>query len=126
MSYRIKTGRLGEREAAAYLEAAGYTIRERRYHTRNGEIDIIAQKDNLIVFVEVKARRNLKYGAPFEAVRGSKSQRMLKVAKEYIYRKRLNEMGFRFDVISIMLNDKDQVQSLEHFTNTITEVPKYD
>ena len=96
-----RRGNLGEDFAADYLEKEGYTILERNYATKLGEIDIIAQKDNFIAFVEVKARSEDCMYAPREAVTFSKQQKICKAAMLYKMRKGFNARP-RFDVFEII------------------------
>ena len=74
MHERAQLGRRGEEVAAAFLERQGYTILERNFRLRQGEIDLIAAKDETVAFVEVKTRRTLDYGLPSEAVTYTKQQ----------------------------------------------------
>ena len=77
-------GNAGENLAAAYLENHGYRILERNYRCKQGEIDIIAQKCDVLVFIEVKTRRTLRYGTPGAAV-DYKNSRELSAALHGIY-----------------------------------------
>ena len=70
----MNRGQLGEDLAASYLAAHGYTIVARNFRTRYGEIDIIACKDGFVAFVEVKLRKNARFGLPREAVTHAKQQ----------------------------------------------------
>ena len=88
MCYKQVTGKLGEDLATKYLEKIGYKIVARNFRCRQGEIDIIARKSEELVFVEVKARTNLSYGSPAEAVDFAKQKHMEKVAKYYLYKNR--------------------------------------
>lgn len=93
-------GNKGEKRAAAYLTSKGYKIIERNYRCKLGEIDLIAEKDNIIVFVEVKTRSNDRFGKGFEAVVHKKIDKIRKVAMLYMIQKDLQK-EIRFDVISI-------------------------
>ena len=100
-------GHRGEVLAAKQMEKMGYEILERNFHALKGEIDIIAKKDNVIVFTEVKYRKNEKMGTPAEAVNHWKQQHIIRAAKAYIAQKCLMEMGydFRFDVAEVLTSE---------------------
>ena len=78
------TGSFNEQRAAEYLIDNGYTILERNFSCKKGEIDIIAKKDNMIVFVEVKYRSSPRYGLSYEAVTPKKQHTIINVAKHYL------------------------------------------
>ena len=90
-----------ESKAETYLLSKGYQILEKNYRCRFGEIDIIAKaKDQTIVFVEVKARSNAKYGTSYEALTPAKCQKIRKTSNFYILDKKLNwNQSYRYDVI---------------------------
>lgn len=91
-----------EQLAARYLVDNGYTVLERNFRNKTGEIDIIAKNDNLIVFVEVKYRSSKKYGYAVEAVSYRKQQIIRQVAMYYITtRYKSCDIPCRFDVIGI-------------------------
>ena len=91
-----------EQLAARYLVDNGYTVLERNFRNKTGEIDIIAKKDNYIVFVEVKYRSNNKYGYAVEAVNYRKKQIIMHVAQFYMAtRYKSCDIPCRFDVIGI-------------------------
>lgn len=100
-------GNRGEALAAKQMEKMGYEILERNFHALNGEIDIIAKKDNYIVFTEVKYRKNEAMGSPAEAVNHWKQQHIIRAAKAYMAQNCLEEMGydFRFDVAEVLSNE---------------------
>lgn len=77
-------GLWGENKAVEFLKAKNYTILARNYHSRFGEIDIIARKQNTIIFVEVKTRKNTAFGFPAEFVDYKKQQKIMKTAQLYI------------------------------------------
>lgn len=106
-------GDFGERLAKEYLEKKNYNILETNFRTRLGEIDIIAKKDYVIIFVEVKARKNLKYGMPYEAVNHRKMQKIIKVAKNYIAYKSQGDNQYRFDIIEVFLSENDKINHIE-------------
>jgi len=81
---------------------SGMTVLERRFRRRFGEIDIVAREGELVVFIEVKARRGLNYGNPAEAVTARKRRRMGQVALAYLVRRRWEERPCRFDVVEVI------------------------
>ena len=95
-----KLGASYEDIACHYLEGQGLRILERNYRICQGEVDIIAWEENVLVFIEVKYRKNRLYGEPAEAVSFLKQKKISKVARQYCYVRRMDKQ-VRFDVISI-------------------------
>ncbi len=113
------TGKNGEARVASFLRKSGYTIIKRNYQCRHGEIDIIAEKDEYIVFVEVKTRKEGSIVSPAEAVNSYKQQRILRTAEDYIV-KTLCELQPRFDVAEVYIcktNDGKIKYSLNYIKN---------
>lgn len=112
MAEHNEWGQQAERIASEYLLKNGYIIREQNWRPKNGhvEVDIISQKDNFIIFVEVKARKNSDYD-PLDAVTDKKIKKLVRAASAY-----LNSMEYdfeyRFDVIAVTGKPEDYV--LEH------------
>ncbi len=77
-------GRLGENLAAAWYEERGYSLTDRNWRSRRGEIDLIAEKDNVLVICEVKSRAQARYGTPAEAVTPAKRHRLRLLATEWL------------------------------------------
>ena len=100
-------GHRGEALAAKQMEKMGYEILKRNYYALKGEIDIIAKKDNYIVFTEVKYRQSEEMGTPAEAVDYKKQQNIIRAAKVYMAENCLIEDGydFRFDVAEVLHQD---------------------
>jgi putative endonuclease len=104
----LSIGKWGERRAAKYLEAKGFTVLESNFRCRIGEIDIVAREGSDLVFAEVKTRADLLYGLPCEAVNERKQQQLARVAEAYLAMDagRAGCAGTtrpRFDVIEILL-----------------------
>ncbi|EQF25894.1 nuclease-related domain protein [Clostridioides difficile CD160] len=99
-------GDFGEEIAVNYLLAKGAKILEKNYRLKLGEIDIIANIGNEIVFVEVKSRSNIKYGYPCESVGFKKRKKIVDVAKYYIIKNNLYNTPIRFDIIEVYLLEK--------------------
>ena len=102
MSKRSQSlGGRGEDAAARHLEAMGYTIRTRNYRKRFGEVDIVAEKDGVWIFVEVKTRSSDRCGTPAEAVDARKQRKICAAALSYISEYGKDGQGARFDVIEV-------------------------
>ena len=96
----MRLGEKGEGLAEKFLRKKGYNILKRNFKTSIGEIDIIALDKECLVFIEVKSRKSLEYGQPFEAVNSHKRRKIAKVAMLYL--KKLKEIPpCRFDVVSV-------------------------
>lgn len=98
---RQAAGRAGEDAAVRFLEKQGYSILERNYRLRSGEVDIIAHDGEYLVFIEVKTRRGQKFGTPFDAVDLRKQRQISKVALDYV---RDRDIPVRFDVVAVRLH----------------------
>ena len=98
---RQSLGKWGEERAVAELERRGYAILARRYRTRHGEIDIVADDGGTIVFVEVKARETGECGSAAEAVTVRKQRRLASMAVDYLARNHVTDKPCRFDVVAI-------------------------
>jgi len=94
-------GAKGEEIAVRYLKSRGYRIIERNYRIRLGEIDIIAEQGDDLVFIEVKTRSGTLFGSPFESITAQKQKQLSKVALEYINKQGCNNRPARFDVVGI-------------------------
>ena len=102
-SPRSKLGAQGESIAAAHLEASGLRIIERNFRTRYGEVDLVAEDGDAIVFVEVKTRRGSAYGSPEESVTPKKRERLVTTAETYLQQHGLEQSHRRVDVVGIVL-----------------------
>lgn len=114
MKNNKEKGALGEDIAVKYLMSKGYSIIDRNYRTSIGEIDIIAIKDNVLVFIEVKARTNLNYGYPYEAVNWKKQEKIIKSSYIYIKYKNLYKYQIRYDIIQVYLQKKPKINHIEN------------
>jgi len=101
-----KVGNIGEDLATKEMEKMGYTILDRNYAKRCGEIDIIAKKGTYIVFVEVKFRKSVAYGLPKEVVNRQKQRKIIQTAKSYIFEEELIDWDFRFDVAEVLQQEE--------------------
>ncbi len=103
---RRQLGNAGEDLAAAALREQGYKILERNYVAPPGEVDLIARLGKTYVFIEVKTRKNDRFGAPQEAVSAAKQNKLRRVADYYLKQKRLGEVEVRFDVVGILMGEE--------------------
>ena len=107
MYLRHETGKTGEELVAKYLESIGYTIIERNFVARQGEIDIIAKEKEELVFIEVKTRTNTAFGRPIEAVNRPKQKHLISTVKYYLYANHLENAFVRLDVIEVYLRGNE-------------------
>lgn len=110
-----KTGNLGEKLALEYMVSKGFKHIISNYHSRYGEIDIIFESSENIVFVEVKARKNYNFGRGIEAVNEQKRIKIIKTAFEYLLNHPSNKQP-RFDVIEVWFCTKKVI----HYENAFT------
>lgn len=104
-------GQQGEALAEAYLKRKHYRILGKNYHCRFGEIDLICQKDDIIVFVEVKLRRNNHFSDAWEAVTAAKQGRIRATALQWMAEQSC-QLPARFDVIEVYTDD-DRICHIE-------------
>jgi putative endonuclease len=112
---RKRLGDAGEALAAAHLEKAGCRIIARNHRCRRGEVDLVAEMGDLLIFVEVRTRETAAFGAPEETVGYKKQQRVVLAAQDFLARRRGPERGVRFDVIAVV--DSPQGPKLTHYPN---------
>lgn len=112
MTDKRSKGKMGEDQAAEFLQQKGYEIVTRNYRYRHSEIDLIARKSNLIVFVEVKARSSSGFGEPEAFVDAKKAAKIFEGADQYVYENNWNG-NIRFDIVSVKLGTKPEVVHFE-------------
>ena len=108
-------GRAGENFAAKYLESQGYKIIAQNFRIRSAEIDIIAEKNDTIIFVEVKTRSNTRHGLAAEAVNINKQRKIIEAASVFLQDEKYFDSACRFDVIEIYSTGKNL--ELNHIEN---------
>jgi putative endonuclease len=97
-------GKKGEDFCEEYYRKRGYEILRRNYHSRYGEIDLIAKKDNTVVFIEVKTRGEKTVASPRESVTKTKQKKLVLTSMQYMENQPLN-LSCRFDVFEVWQND---------------------
>ncbi len=110
-----ETGKLGEERVCAYLKDNGYRIAERNFRIRGGEIDIVAENEFYIVFVEVKTRRPDSMVTGFEAVTKRKKELIIRAAAEYCIR-HSSELQPRFDTAQVIASG-EKVLRIDYIEN---------
>ncbi|MEG2100100.1 MAG: YraN family protein [Flavobacterium sp.] len=118
MAKHNELGKKGEDLAAAYLEENGYKILERNWTFQKAEIDIIAQKENILAVVEVKTRSSLDFGSPQDFVKPKKIQLLVKAVNAYINDREKDfksDLNIRFDIAAI--HKTQETFAIEHFTD---------
>lgn len=114
MAEHNELGKFGEEMAVAFLEKEGYAILETNWTFQKAEIDIIAQKENILAVVEVKTRSSLDFGLPQDFVKPKKIQLLVKAVDKYVSSQDL-DVDVRFDIIAIHKEGKSFV--IEHLTD---------
>ncbi len=115
MINNIEKGRKGEDIAVEYLKKAGYKIIDRNWHySKNAEIDIIAEENEILVFIEVKARTSLNYGHPFESITRNKIKKIHNAISEYTNMLPKRYKAYRFDGIAIVGFNNPEIEHLKN------------
>lgn len=117
---RQSLGHLGESIAADYLEKKGYTILGKNTRTPYGEIDLIASREDVIVFVEVKTRATSSLGPPEISITPRKAEHMRCAAEFYIQQHVELNNDWRIDVITVQLHPGNPSPLIDHFENALT------
>ncbi len=124
MPNRRRVGAAFEERAEKLLLEEGYSITARNFRTRYGEIDRIAQRDDLLVFVEVKMRRSDAYGGAAEAVDDRKGRQLYRMAEQFLMEHpELQDRDMRFDVVAIDIDASGRV-SVVHLEGVDVEPPE--
>ncbi|HEY7419023.1 MAG TPA: YraN family protein [Ktedonobacteraceae bacterium] len=105
-------GRTGERLAAEELSRRGYRILERNFRCRYGEIDLVAEQQGELVFVEVKTRRGDAWGRPEEAVTLQKQQKIVRAALCYLELHGCVEQAWRVDVVAVQMSVRGKLEEI--------------
>ena len=96
-------GEIGERVAERWLRHKGWRILQRRFRNGHRDIDLVAERDGLVAFVEVKARKGIEFGLPVEAVNWRKQRELTRSAHVWISRHGRPDDTYRFDVIGVLV-----------------------
>src|SRR6476620_2134941 len=116
---RMRLGASGERLAAGWLEARGYTIIATNWHCAYGEADPIAELTGELIFVEVKTRHGDALGAPEEAVTAAKQRKLVATAQTYLMEHGIEDRAFRIDVIAVQLTPAGRLVEIRHYPTAV-------
>jgi putative endonuclease len=112
-------GAWGEEIASQYLEDKGYQILARNWRTPEGEVDLVAQEGETLVFVEVKTRTGRDFGWPEDSITRTKMRRLQRSALLYLSDHELIDIMWRIDVIAIDRSRAGDVERLEHYIDAV-------
>ncbi len=117
MDKRKQTGRQGEDLAATYLANKGYKILRRNWFCPTGELDLIAEDGNTLVFVEVRTRRGDRFGSAEESVTPAKQARLIELAQTYLQEAAVPPQPWRIDVVAVQL--ERGLPTIRHIENAV-------
>ncbi len=116
---RKELGQWGEKLAAEYLQNLGYKLLEKNWRCRRGEIDLILQAGQVLVFTEVKTRQGRAYGTPEEGVTPAKARKLLQLAQYYLLEKDLDDIEWRIDLVAVEVNQDGRLVRCDHIPNAV-------
>lgn len=111
---RQDLGQLGEKLACEFLRKNGYKIIDQNFRTRGGEIDIVAEEGEMLVFVEVKTRTNRMFGLPEEAIDARKQHKLAMTAECYLATHHLYEKNYRIDSVAVEIDETNAEPKIRH------------
>ena len=115
MTHQKRLGDWGETEARRYLETNSYVFMERNFRVPEGEIDLVMQDGDIVVFIEVKTRTSDSFGMPEESVSGAKRKRLLRAACAFLQERERIDASWRIDVVAIEASPNWTIQRLDHY-----------
>lgn len=116
---RAALGSAGERLAAGWLEARGFRVLMRNWRCAYGELDIIAEEQGELVFVEVKTRRGAAYGLPEEAVTAGKRAHLIAASQCYLAESQRETQPYRIDVVAVQLDGQGRLTAVRHYRSAV-------
>lgn len=116
-----EVGELGEKIAEKFLRKKGFRIRETGFRCPRGEVDIVAEKKDCLVFVEVRTKTTLEFGAPEESITQAKKERLIACALTYIATHLNIPSLWRIDVVVVELDEKGRATRVELIENAVEQ-----
>lgn len=114
---RKRTGRRGEEIAAAYFARRGYSILQRNWRCSAGELDIVMEKEDTLIFVEVRTRHGRRFGTAEESVTPAKQARLIELAQTYLQQEQAPHSSWRIDVAAVQLGSGSP--QINHIKNAV-------
>lgn len=118
---RIDTGKRGEELARDFLKKRGFRILETNYRCPEGEVDIISQHKDCLVFTEVRTKTSQQFGSPEESITYTKKRRLITTARHYLQNLDNQLPLWRIDFIAIELDRKGKLTRIELIENAVDE-----
>jgi putative endonuclease len=119
--HRQSLGKRGEAYAADYLAAQGYAIRARNWHCPLGELDLVTERDDQVIFVEVRTRQTDRLGTPEESITPAKRAKLIAAAQIYLDEHDQLDRDWRIDVVAIEVGSRGEVTRCTVIENAIEE-----
>ena len=117
MDRRKQIGHQGETLAASYLAAKGFSILHRNWRCPGGELDIVAEMGQTLVFVEVRTRRGTRYGTAAESITPAKQARLIQLAQTFLQETNRSSQSWRIDVVAVRLGSG--LPQIDHIENAV-------
>ena len=117
---RRDVGTLGEKLARDFLKKKGYRVLETNFRCRYGEIDIVAEKKDFLVFVEVRTKTSVDFGSPEESVTHAKKEKLIASALAYLSAHQKLPCSWRKDFVAVELDQKGKATRIELFENAVS------
>ena len=118
---RKETGQMGERVARDFLLKHGYDILTTNFRTPSGEIDIVARKNDFLVFVEVRTKRSKDFGSPEESVTPLKKEHLIATAQSYRESHQNLPEAWRIDFVAVEMDSRGKVKRVSLIENAVSE-----
>jgi putative endonuclease len=116
---RTQLGNWGEELAGRFLEERGYCILDTNYRSRYGEVDIVAQDGEELVFVEVRTRHKGGFGAPEESLSPAKMRRLVTTCEDYLQRRSVENTDWRIDLVCVHLDRSTEAPRIHHLRHAV-------
>ena len=116
---RIRLGEAGERAARGYLESKGYAILDTNFRCPYGEVDIIAQEGDCLVFLEVRTRSGGSFGSPEESITPDKERKLIATAETYIQSRTGLPEQWRIDLVAVDVDGQGRITRIERTENAV-------